>query len=387
MRRGVAQIIAHAIYDAGATVVTHVPGFGGTQVFDALGEISPRSHPNSFHEEVAYSIAYGASLVGHRSATVIKAHGLAKAANSVVDSLSAGTTAGFVIIVIDDKLGKHSDSILDIAAFVRGLGIPHRTLQVQDTYRQVLDAFSWSEALQLPVVLLVDADDMDRAGTYTPAPNRLSPPAYQRDVARHVLCPPLADYQHRVLTAKVSGQDWWKLEKPALPTIPDALPEVWQPPIRLYSPVFEVFQRLRGEIVTGDTGVSALFAFPPYNCVDICTYMGGSVPLAIGAGLAGRQNVWAVTGDFSFIAAGYLGLLEAVQRDIPLKVLVFHNRRAQTTGGQPIPDGVLQRILVGYESHVRRISNPQDAGEIEAVLGEASSAQELRIVVADYGEG
>ena len=78
--------------------------------------------------------------------------------------------------------------------------------------------------------------------------------------------------------------------------------------------------------------------------------------------------------------------MEAIQRDIPLKVLIFYNRKAQTTGGQPIPDGTLERILAGYKSHVRHISNPQDAGEIEAVLKEASSAQEIRIVIADYGE-
>ena len=317
---------------------------------------------------------------------MIKAHGLAKAANSVVDSLIAGTTAGFVIFIPDDKLGQHSDSIFDIAAFVQGLGIPYQTLQVQDIYRQALDAFSWSEKLQLPVVLLVDADAVDQMGTYTPIQGSVSPPAYQRDVTQHVLCPLLAEYQHRVMSAKVSGQDWRKLEKPTLPTIPDALPEAWQPIAQLYSPIFEVFRTLRGEVVTGDTGVSTLFAFPPYNCVDICTYMGGSVPLAIGACLAGRQNVWAVTGDFSFIAAGHLGLLEAVQRSIPLKVLIFHNRKAQTTGGQPIPDGTLERILAGYKSYVRHISNPQDAGEIEDVLREASSAQEMRVVVADYGE-
>jgi TPP-dependent indolepyruvate ferredoxin oxidoreductase alpha subunit len=82
-----------------------------------------------------------------------------------------------------------------------------------------------------------------------------------------------------------------------------------------------------------------------------------------------------------------LGLLEAIQRDIPLKVLIFYNRRSETTGGQPIPDGMLERILAGYESYVRHLSNPQDAREIEAVLREASSAQEIRTVVADYGEG
>lgn len=40
-----------------------------------------------------------------------------------------------------------------------------------------------------------------------------------------------------------------------------------------------------------------------------------------------------------------------------------------------------------YESHVRHINNPQGAREIKEVLGEANSAQEMRIVVADYGEG
>jgi thiamine pyrophosphate-dependent acetolactate synthase large subunit-like protein len=233
----------------------------------------------------------------------------------------------------------------------------------------------------------MDADDIHQVTTYTPVQGNISPPTYQRDVTQHVLGPLLAEYQHRALAAKLSGQDWRGLEKPALPTIPNDLPEVWQPLARLYTPLFEVFQTLRGEVVTGDTGVSTLFAFPPYNCVDICTYMGGSVPLAIGACLAGRRNVWAVTGDFSFIAAGHLGLLEAVQRNVPLKVLIFYNRKAQTTGGQPIPDGVLERILVGYELHVRHISNPQDARGIKAILGEASSAQEMRIVVADYGEG
>lgn len=386
MGKSVAQIIAHALHDAGASLVTCVPGFGCTQVFDAFREFSSCSHPNSFHEEVAYSIAHGASLVGQRAATVTKAHGFAKAANSVVDSLSAGTAAGFVVLVPEDKLGRHSDNIFDIAAFLQGVGIPYRASQVQDIYREVLDAFARSEALQLPVALLVDADDLDKEGTYTPAQGSISPLEYKRDVTRHVLCPMLAEHQRRVLEAKLSGQNWQDLEKPELPTIPDSLPAAWKQVANLYAPLFAVFKDLRGEIVTGDTGISTLFAFPPYHCIDICTYMGGSIPLAIGAYLAGRRNVWAVTGDFSFIGAGHLGLVEAIQRNVPLKVLLFHNGRAQTTGGQPIPEGILKHVLGGYEPYLRHISNPQDAAEIEAVLGEANQAQEMRIVVADYRE-
>jgi len=384
MKKTVAQIIAHAIGDAGARVVTNVPGFGASQVFSAVCEISSKKNTPAFHEEVAYSIGHGASLVGQLSATLIKAHGLAKAANGVIDSLSAGTTAGFAVLVFDDRLGKHSDSIVDIEAFLRGLQIPSRRLHLKDMYREVFDAFAWSEALQLPVVLVVDTEDLDRTTTYVPIQGAASSSSYQRDVLQHVVCPQLAMYQRQVLDAKLSRQDWRPLKRPVLPRIPDDLPESWRPLMRSYVPLFEIFQKLRGRIVTGDTSVSTLFAFPPYDCVDIGTYMGGSVPLAIGAYLAGFQDTWALTGDFSFVAAGHLGLVEAIQRGIPLRVLIFNNGRAEATGGQPVPSRALGCVLSGYEAYVRRIDNPHDAREVETVLAEANCTQEMRIVVANY---
>lgn len=116
MKPSFAQIAAQATVDAGAGVVTHVPGFGCTRIFEEIRAISGVRHPISFHEETAYPLAHGAALVGRRAAVLIKTHGLAKAANSVTDSLSAGSTAGFVVLVADDKLGKHSDNILDFTA-------------------------------------------------------------------------------------------------------------------------------------------------------------------------------------------------------------------------------------------------------------------------------
>jgi TPP-dependent indolepyruvate ferredoxin oxidoreductase alpha subunit len=111
--------------------------------------------------------------------------------------------------------------------------------------------------------------------------------------------------------------------------------------------------------------------------------MGGSLPLAIGAYLAGCRPAWAVTGDFSFIAAGHLGLIEAAWRNIPLKVLVLWNGKAETTGGQRIPNGALERVLKGYEDHVICIHDPQNKDEIEEVLERAAHADELSLVIAD----
>ncbi len=108
MNDNVSAILARALLDAGAAVVTHVPGHGATEVFAAFCELDGKQHAISFHEEVAYPIAHGASLLGQRAATVIKAHGLVKAANSVLDSLSAGTTAGFLVVVFGPILASVS---------------------------------------------------------------------------------------------------------------------------------------------------------------------------------------------------------------------------------------------------------------------------------------
>lgn len=386
MRDNVAHLIAQALSDASARFVTHVPGFGGSQVFEAFGRITAKKCLVSFHEEVAYSIAHGASLMGQRSATLFKAHGLAKSANSVVDSLSTGVRGGFVVLVFDDKQGKHSDSIFDVAGFLKGLAIPFRSPKASDLYHEVINAFDRSENLRLPVAVLIDCDDLARTETYVPRRIKYTSQIYQRNVAQNVLCPFLVEYQRAVLTAKLAGHDWQSLMPPVLPDIPDFLPPEWQQALQIYTPFFEAFRKLRGDVVVSDTGISTLFAFPPYDCIDICSYMGGSIPLAVGVYLAGYQEVWAVTGDFSFIAAGHLGLLEARQRNIPLKVILLNNHRSQTTGGQPIPPGIVETILQGYKPFLVEIKNTQDTAAVEAVLKDVKQARKMRIVVADYHE-
>ena len=141
---------------------------------------------------------------------------------------------------------------------------------------------------------------------------------------------------------------------------------------------------MRGEIVCGDTSTSCYFAFPPYNAVDTVTHIGCSIPMAIGVYLAGKQNVWALTGDFGFLSAGHMGLIEAVQREIPLKIIIFFNKKASLTGGQTISKQIMYKLLAGYERNLRHISNPNDPLEINEVLTEVLNADELRIVLADY---
>jgi TPP-dependent indolepyruvate ferredoxin oxidoreductase alpha subunit len=378
--------LAFALQDAGVQVVTHVPATGATAIFDAYNKLAGTAPSYSFNEEVAYTIAHGAALAGARSAAVIKSHGLAKAANSVIDSLTLGTTAGFVTIALDDPAGSHSDNIFDLEAFLRGTGIPFKKTGINSVYNDTLECFLWSEELKAPVVLFVDSPLVLQNTTLDRQHLRAPEGKYSRDPLRHVLCPPLAPYQRKVLEARLAGIDWRRIAPPALPPVPQGLPPLWRKAASQFVPVFEVFQELRPQIpfVSGDTGLSSLFAFAPFACVDACSYYGGSLPLAIGFHLGSCGRAWAITGDYAFLAAGQMGLIEALARRIPLKVLIMDNGYAMATGGQPIPAGVFEQVLNSWAPYLSRIENPRDKSEVRTILNRAIRSERLEIVSARF---
>lgn len=386
MKTTAANAIAHALVDLGVEIVTHVPGYGGTETFQAYNELSMKLNKYSFHEEVAFTIAHGASICGKRSASMMKSHGLLKAANSLMDSLYSEVTAGFVTLIFEDKSGRHSDNILEIIPVIQGLPMKFIQSSTADIYNDVIKAFHESESGRRPVALLIDALEVKNEVTIEKRNNLSKKFTYRRDVYQHIIHPMLSDYQYKVFLAKKLGGDITSIQRPDLPIVPVDFPERAKNTAVKYAPLFDVFKNFRGEIVTGDTSGSSSFAFPPYDCIDIVTYMGGSIPLAIGAYMAGFKNVWALTGDFGFIAAGSLGLIELLNREIPIKVLLFYNKQAAATGGQVINRKILRHLLAGFEKNMMHIANPLDPFEVESVLREASSSNEFKLIIADYPE-
>ena len=380
------RALAWALQDVAVKVVTNVPATGATAIFDAFHELAGTMPSYAFNEEVAFTIAHGAALAGVRSATVIKSHGLAKAANSVIDSLTLGTTAAFVAVVLDDPSGRSSDNIFGLEEFLKGTGIPFKKAGRDTVYRDLVECFAWSEELKTPVALIVDTETVSKETTCKRSILRPSGVKYQRDPLRHVLCPPLAEYQRKVMDARLARTDWRGIPAPAMPRVPDRLPPKWRTGASNLMPLFEVFHEFRPKIplVSGDTGLSVLFSFAPFDCMDACSYYGGSLPLAIGFHLAGVGRAWAVTGDYAFLAAGHMGLIEAKARRIPLKVLVIDNGCAMATGGQPVPAGVFEQVVSGWAPFVSRIENPRDKATVRSVLSRANESDRLEIVVARF---
>jgi len=383
MKTLVSDAIAHALNDLGVNIITHVPGFGGSEVFDSYKNISLKTPPISFHEEVAYTICHGASIAGKRSACLIKAQGLAKAANSVVDSLYTSVTAGFVTFIFDDNVGNHSDNIMETEELLRGLSLPYVVSDTVTIYDDVINTFHESEKRNMPFAIVVNAAKIKEETEFDQMSYRKHF-TYNRDILQHVVHPLFAQYQYKLFKNRKNNLPISDIERPLLPTVPNEIPEYARPAVKRYQQFFNIFQNFKGDIVTGDTSSSSSYALPPYNSIDIVTYIGGSIPLAIGAFLAGNRYTWAMTGDFGFISAGHIGLLEASLRQIPLKIVIFNNKQAAATGGQPIKKTTLYRILAGYEKFIRNISNPEDPFEVKEVLDEVSNAEELRIVIVNY---
>lgn len=381
----VAEVAGRALADAGVSLVNCVPAAGATAIFEAWKASAGKEDDYHYHEEVAVGMAMGASLAGRRSAVVIKAHGFAKAANALVDAFSMGAEAGLVIIVTSDRDGRSSDTIFDAEAFIAGTHLPFRRPNPDEMHDGILEAFTASESMCLPVVLLVEDDDLAKR-IAAPGPSQVRTTALpERDPLRHNLLPINSSYTNEIAEAKLAGRNWRAIPRPSLPHIPDALPEKFRATLRSYMPVFDHLKDMRPEIdfIMGDTGTSSLFVCPPYDLVDATAYYGGSIPMAAGALLAGAGKAWAITGDWSFTAAGHLGLHEAFRRKLPVKVLIFHNGEALATGGQPLDESVFGKILKGYAEFVRRA----DAGngrELAKVLRCAQDSRRMEIVVVDF---
>lgn len=381
--RTLGAVVGQTLHDLGVGVVTWVPGLGVTACAEAYGGAVGRSVPPSFHEEVAVGCGHGAALAGTRSAVAIKTHGLFKAANAVSDALFCGTTAAFVLVVVDDLSGIQSDSIVAAGPVLDALEVPWISSGPATIGPDLSEAATRSESLGSPVALVVDAAEVSSPAVgLRSRPIPLSPPSFRRDPARHLLIPPLVRHQRTALTSRLAGDA--PPPSPSLPRVPEGVPPSWRPALERYGPVFDAFVEHRPSFVAGDIGLSSCYGLPPYDAIDAVSYMGGAVPIALGASLSGHDDAWAVTGDFSFVAAGHLGLLEAVARDLPLRVLLLANGMAETTGGQPVTTATLGRVLAGYHDAIVSLEDPLEQAACREALEQARARDGLSIVVARY---
>ncbi len=387
MKINAVQVIARAMLDCDASPLTWTPALGVSEIMDAYSVLSNGACPYSFNEETAYTIAHGGALYGGFSATVIKTHGLLKAANSVSDSMFVELAGAMVVVVIDDLEGVRSDSIIFAEKILKGFEMPYVASNAETVYSDILQAFERSKNMCIPHAVIIDTAEVlkenieHRKGVAV----KFKKQPFSRCPERHILFPLLTRYQRRVLDARLAGETIPEVS--SLPHIPDDIPPYWHPAIKRYKPMMNALKSQKKEktFITTDIGFYASFSFPPFEIQDVCTFMGCAISLAAGAVHAGCEDAWAVVGDFTFLAAGHLVLLDPGILEMPLKVVLIDNGMAETTGRQLTPQGALKRALALVAGRVTHVDEPFDENICrKALIKAGTSKMGLQVVVFHF---
>jgi indolepyruvate ferredoxin oxidoreductase alpha subunit len=167
-----------AARDGGAAVLTYVPGYPVTALGQALrAEIA-------VNEKVALEIALGASATGLRSMVAVKQVGMNVLLDPLVISATHSIGAGLVVTAGDDLGPKGSQTEMDSRRFG-----PLAKLPVIDPsspaalHAAILEAFSLSEWLRIPVIVRVTAQLLAMRGpAIQPRPGKAAGQLFERQI-------------------------------------------------------------------------------------------------------------------------------------------------------------------------------------------------------------
>jgi indolepyruvate ferredoxin oxidoreductase alpha subunit len=172
------EAVAHAAMDSGIAGAFSYPGTPATEVFETIQEAAADRHISalwSANEKVAYEEALGMSYAGKRALVSMKHVGLNVAADPFVNSALTGVNGGLVLVVADDPGMHSSQNEQDSRFYGEFAQIPvFEPGTQQEAYDLTLEAFAYSEAVGLPVMVrLVTRLSHSRSGVIIhPAPQR-----------------------------------------------------------------------------------------------------------------------------------------------------------------------------------------------------------------------
>lgn len=155
------EAAARGAIDAGIGGAFSYPGTPATEIFEyieeyirEIGDGAGISALWSANEKVAYEEALGMSYAGKRALVSMKHVGLNVAADPFMSSAITGVNGGLVLIVGDDPGMHSSQNEQDSRHYADFAQIPlFEPANQQQAYDQVLEAFEYSEAVGLPVMV------------------------------------------------------------------------------------------------------------------------------------------------------------------------------------------------------------------------------------------
>ena len=200
------EAIAEAAMEAGVSVACAYPGTPSTEILEYLAsESCGKFHAEwSVNEKVALETCAGASYSGVRSLCAMKHVGLNVAMDPFMTLAYTGIKGGLVLAVADDPGMHSSQNEQDSRHLVRAAKLlSYEPADSQEAHDMVLEAYSLSEKIGLPVVVRT----MTRV-SHTASPVMLgerkepSGGKFSKDLMKYVMVPAFARERHKWLLSK-----------------------------------------------------------------------------------------------------------------------------------------------------------------------------------------
>lgn len=377
-----ADAVALALLDAGVSSLPFVAEPGPAAVAESIQNYSQNCLWETADLKTALGLAIGDSMFGKRSALVLSAKQFAELSPDLALAAVQGANAGMVIIVLTDNAGRFTNAIIPPEPPAAASRMPYLMPgQTGNAYTRIHDAFLTSEQVGLPVIVMLEVDELIRPVPYIHNDFTSSNTRYRRNILTQLLSPALVTYQSRLVNARQLGD--YKMVAPpqTMPVVPDDLPQRFIPMFEFYAPAMSVLASMRDDIgfVAVEGEILSFFAFEPFSIVDAAGFDGAAVPLAIRAEQNGFPPAWVVMECNSFLQLGMNGIRTVMESGMPVKMLVFN------PGNPPVAAKMFQQIagMIPPENF-HNIPVSATKGEFLELLKKVNSSNNFELVIVDY---
>lgn len=341
------------------------------------------------NERSAVAMAHMHSYLGKRSLVIVKDAWLNDAALPFVNSCALGANAGMVVVVTEDEELRMSENRQDCQYYAH----LSKTLILDpkspsELYYLTLEGFRMSEKHRLPILLRVTnklnnplvSEDIEIGGLEGKVGRA------RRDPSKWVLHPKTSamisadhDQRYTKICLEVGGSESLDeiLGNESVDADTGERKMNYFSESSKYEGVFDLIRQRTPGIVIGDFGSYTLARGSP---VEYGLHYGGSLTSAVGADIAGVENIYAVVGDGGFLH-GISGLTEAVRKSSRVNYIVLDN------GGisGKVPIGVDVRSLA--EGVGVRFSRRVEAVDLtEKYFEEMEKTKGPLVLVVDYNK-
>jgi thiamine pyrophosphate-dependent acetolactate synthase large subunit-like protein len=142
-----------------------------------------------------------------------------------------------------------------------------------------------------------------------------------------------------------------------------------------------------GDIVVSCLGANARYLarmIVPAPVFALCDAMGAAIPLALGIALTRPdRRVIALEGDGSLLMSPNVLATVAAARPANLTVLLWVNRRYESSGGQPLPSAAVDWVGLARASGIDHVWRVADVAELRAAHPKAVAATAPTLLVLE----